>query len=91
MATPTYTTVWRERRGEHLARRLPGAGGSNRWFGGRTPLYAGSGQPDLERGGSLFRSGTPAYMSAPNPSAQTHSATTTAPQADAPAIVVACP
>jgi hypothetical protein len=90
MATPTYTTVLRGRRWEHHTGKLPGAGGSNRWFGGRTPEYTGSGQPELERGGSFFSSGTPAFMSAPNPGTATHNATATAPQADALAIVVPC-
>jgi hypothetical protein len=61
---------------------------SNRWFGGLAPQYTGSGQPDLERGGSLLGHEAPAYMSAPTPVVSTQSASITAPQADALAIVV---
>jgi hypothetical protein len=86
MATPTYTKGPRERIRSHAGRN-PG-GKNHRWFGGHTPPYAGSGQPDQEHGGSIFGSQAPAYMSAPTQGTQTEKAKATAPQADALAIAV---
>ena len=46
-------------------------------LGGNTPQYLGSGQPELESGGSLFGDGTPVYLTAPTTTATTAPSTTT--------------
>ena len=85
MATPLYNTSWAGGRGRH-PRRWGVIGGTGSWFGGSTPSYHGSGQPEPDSDGSL-ESGTPAYLAAPPPTNVTQDAAT-APQPKTVAIVV---
>jgi len=85
MATPLYNTSWADGRGRH-PRRWGVVGGTGSWFGGSTPSYLGTGQPEADSNGSI-RSGTPAYLAAPPPTNVTQDAAT-APQPKAVAIVV---
>jgi hypothetical protein len=80
MASPTYNNAnWRRRRtfggGHH--RQWGIAFGRGAMLGGNTPQYLGSGQPEPESGGSLFRDGTPVYLTAPTTTATTAPSTTT--------------
>ncbi|TMQ20524.1 MAG: hypothetical protein E6J91_03675 [Deltaproteobacteria bacterium] len=80
MASPTYNNAnWRRRRtfggGHH--RQWGIAFGRGAMLGGNTPQYLGSGQPELESGGSLFGDGTPVYLTAPTTTATTAPSTTT--------------
>src|SRR5262245_9806007 len=78
MASPTYNTAgYRGRRsfgGHH--RQWGISFGSGSMLGGNTPQYLGSGQPELESGGSLFGNGTPVYLTPPMKTATAAPSTT---------------
>jgi hypothetical protein len=94
MASPTYNTAgYRRRRHWGDQHRQWGIRfGSGSMFGGNTPQYLGSGQPELESGGSLIGDGTPVYLTPPTKTAQAEPSTTTsnatAPQPATVAVVV---
>ena len=84
MATPLYNTSCAGGRERH-PRHWGVVGGTRSWFGGRTPLYLGAGQPAPDSDGSIG-SGTPAYLAAPPPTNVTQDAAA-APQPKTVAIV----
>jgi hypothetical protein len=87
VATPVYnSSCVGGRRGWHRSRSYGVVDRNGSRFGGRTPLYLGTGQPAPSSDGSNG-SGTPAYLAAPPQMAVTQAAAME-PQPSSVAIVV---